>query len=158
MSSLREYLIQKRDALLARRAKAKTERAGPHQIAANVKAEGRSGVRRIRIRDHQILSDSPSGFAGYDFGPASPELQLGVLGSCLTHIFLLPIESSKRAASRTDAQLIPIDQKVVGAWQEQVDYFHGLGQFKDDYKASDIVAPGFDAIISDETSKLGAAH
>jgi uncharacterized OsmC-like protein len=89
MSSLREYLVQKRDALLARRSKAKTGGAGPHTIAANVKAEGRSGVRRIRIRDHQILSDSPSDFAGYDFGPASPELQIGVLGSCLTHIFLI---------------------------------------------------------------------
>lgn len=89
MSSLREYLVQKRDALLSRRAKAKAEPAGPHTIAANVKAEGRSGVRRIRIRDHQILSDSPSDFAGYDFGPASPELQIGVLGSCLTHIFLI---------------------------------------------------------------------
>src|SRR5215210_8840944 len=89
MSSLREYLVQKRDVLLARRAKAKTEGAGPHEITANVKAEGRSGVRRIRIRDFQILSDSPPDFAGYDFGPGSPELQLGVLGSCLTHIFLI---------------------------------------------------------------------
>jgi len=89
MSSLREYLVQKRDALLARRAKAKSEGAGPHQISANVKAESRSGVRRIRIRDFQILSDSPPDFAGYNFGPGSPELQLGVLGSCLTHIFLI---------------------------------------------------------------------
>jgi uncharacterized OsmC-like protein len=89
MSSLREYLIQKRDALLARRARAKTEGTGPHEITANVKAEGRSGVRRIRIRDFQILSDSPPDFAGYSFGPGSPELQLGVLGSCLTHIFLI---------------------------------------------------------------------
>jgi uncharacterized OsmC-like protein len=89
MSTLRDYLIQKRDALLARREKAKQETSGPSILAANVKAEGRSGVRRIRIRNHQILSDSPSDFAGYDFGPGSPELQLGVLGSCLTHIFLI---------------------------------------------------------------------
>ena len=89
MSSLREYLVQKRAALLARRAKAKSEGAGPHEISANVKAESRSGVRRIRIRDFQILSDSPPDFAGYNFGPGSPELQLGVLGSCLTHIFLI---------------------------------------------------------------------
>jgi uncharacterized OsmC-like protein len=89
MSTLREYLVQKRDALLARRAKPKSNGAGPHEISANVRAEGRSGVRRIRIRDFQILSDSPPDFAGYDFGPGSPELQLGVLGSCLTHIFLI---------------------------------------------------------------------
>jgi len=89
MSTLREYLVQKRDALLARRAKTKAEGSALNILSANVKAEGRSGVRRIRIRDHQILSDSPPDFAGYSFGPGSPELQLGVLGSCLTHIFLI---------------------------------------------------------------------
>jgi hypothetical protein len=36
MSSLREYLVQKRDALLARREKARMKGAGPHQIAGSV--------------------------------------------------------------------------------------------------------------------------
>jgi hypothetical protein len=89
MSTLREYLGQKRAALLARREAAKTNGQGPNTLQAKVTAEGRSGVRRIRIRDFQILSDSPPDFAGYNFGPGSPELQLGVLGSCLTHIFLI---------------------------------------------------------------------
>lgn len=89
MSTLREFLHQKRDALLARREAAAANPAAqePRILAANVKAEGRSGVRRIRIRDHQILSDSGPELAGYDFGPGSPEIQVGVLGSCLTHIF-----------------------------------------------------------------------
>ena len=71
----------------------------PVKLRAQVSAEGRSGVRRIRIRDHQVVSDSPADFAGYDLGPSSPELLLGSLGSCLTHIFLikaavqLPLES-----------------------------------------------------------------
>nr|WP_277349662.1 OsmC family protein [Planosporangium thailandense] len=56
---------------------------------ARVTAEGRSGIRRIRIRDFQIISDSGPNFAGYDLGPGSPELQAGVLGSCVTHIFLI---------------------------------------------------------------------
>jgi uncharacterized OsmC-like protein len=91
MSTLRAYLDQKREAILARRAKAAVAdgSAAPHQLNATVRAEGRSGVRRIRIRDFQVLSDSPADFAGYDFGPSSPELQIGVLGSCLTHIFLI---------------------------------------------------------------------
>jgi uncharacterized OsmC-like protein len=89
MSTLREYLGQKRAALLARREAAKANGAGPHTLHAKVAAEGRSGVRRIRIRDFQIISDSPPDFAGYNLGPSSPELQLGVLGSCLTHIFLI---------------------------------------------------------------------
>jgi hypothetical protein len=85
MSTLREYLSHKRTALLARREAA----AGPVPLHAHVTAEGRSGIRRIRIRDFQIISDSGPDFAGYDLGPTSPELQAGVLGSCVTHIFLI---------------------------------------------------------------------
>ena len=87
MSTLREFLVQKRAAILARRDPANAGNIGPIKLEANVTAEGRSGVRRIRIRDFQILSDSGPDFAGYNFGPGSPELQVGVLGSCLTHIF-----------------------------------------------------------------------
>jgi uncharacterized OsmC-like protein len=112
MSTLREYLVQKRAALLARRAKAEASNgaATPHILKANVRAEGRSGVRRIRIRDFQIISDSGPDFAGYDLGPGSPELQLGVLGSCLTHIFLI------QAADRQ----VPLDAVSVDV-QGQID-------------------------------------
>lgn len=89
MSTLRAYLQQKREALAARRERARQEPPQPHLITAHVSAEGRSGVRRIRIRDFQVISDSGLDFAGYDLGPSSPELQLGVLGSCLTHVFLI---------------------------------------------------------------------
>jgi uncharacterized OsmC-like protein len=90
MSGLQAYLEQKREALLRRRDTANTNgSSGPHTLAARVRAEDRSGIRRIRIRDFQILSDSDPDFAGYNLGPGSPELQLGVLGSCLTHIFLI---------------------------------------------------------------------
>ncbi|MEV4110137.1 OsmC family protein [Nonomuraea sp. NPDC049695] len=86
MTTLREYLSHKRTALMARRA---APASGPVPLHAHVTAEGRSGIRRIRIRDHQLISDSGPDFAGYDLGPASPELQAGVLGSCVTHIFLI---------------------------------------------------------------------
>lgn len=89
MSNLREYLVQKREALLAKRAAALEQPPDPLQIAATVRAEGRSGIRRIRIRDYQIITDSPANFAGYGLGPTAPELQLGVLGSCLAHSFLI---------------------------------------------------------------------
>lgn len=85
---LREFLAHKRAALLALEdARRREPPAEPIVIRAETVAEGRSGVRRIRIRDHQIISDSPAEFAGYDLGPGSPEIQLGVLSSCLTHIF-----------------------------------------------------------------------
>lgn len=88
-SQLREYLDHKRQAILVRREKASTTPPTPHTLSARVRAEGRSGLRRIRIRDFQVISDSGPDFAGFDLGPSSPELQLGVLGSCLTHIFLI---------------------------------------------------------------------
>ncbi|MFE0689618.1 OsmC family protein [Streptomyces sp. JH002] len=87
---LRAYLEVKRAALLARREAARANPpTRPNRLRARASAEARSGVRRIRIRHHQILSDSPLDFAGYDLGPASPEIQLGVLSSCLTHVFLI---------------------------------------------------------------------
>lgn len=89
MSTLNDYLQQKRDALAGLRDRLRSPDAGPVQLAATVSAEGRSGIRRIRIRDFQVVSDSPPDFAGYDLGPGSPELQLGVLGSCLTHSWLI---------------------------------------------------------------------
>jgi uncharacterized OsmC-like protein len=89
MSTLREYLAEKRKALLEHRAAAADHPPEPVQLSAHVRAEGRSGIRRIRIRDFQIISDSRPDLAGYDLGPTSPELQLGALGSCLTHLFLI---------------------------------------------------------------------
>ena len=109
MSTLREYLGQKRAALLARREAAKANGTGPHTFQAKVTAEGRSGVRRIRIREFQIISDSGPDFAGYNLGPGSPELQLGVLGSCLTHIFLI------QAADRQ----VPLDSLEVEVTAQQ---------------------------------------
>lgn len=89
MSTLDEYLGQKREAIIARKARITAGDAAPVTLQARATAEGRSGVRRIRIRDFQVISDSPEDFAGYNLGPSSPELQLGVLGSCLTHTFLI---------------------------------------------------------------------
>src|SRR5215203_1520866 len=122
MSALRGYLADKREAILTRRAKAAAGQGptGPLQLAANVTAEGRSGVRRIRIRDFQILADTPPDFAGFNFGPGSPELQLGVLGSCLTHIFLI------QAAD----QEVPLDSLEVDVAAD-MDYRAGRPGFED---------------------------
>jgi uncharacterized OsmC-like protein len=89
LSTLIEYLAQKRAAWLNRKQRISAGTLGPAPLKARVTAEGRSGVRRIRIRDFQVISDSPPDFAGYDLGPSSPELQLGVLGSCLNHSYLI---------------------------------------------------------------------
>jgi uncharacterized OsmC-like protein len=108
ISTLNEYLVQKRAAWLAKREAARNDpNVSANRLKANVRALGRSGVREIRIRDFQVISDSPADFAGYNLGPASPELQLGVLGSCLTHITLI------QAAER-ELQIDSIDVEVTG--------------------------------------------
>jgi uncharacterized OsmC-like protein len=89
MSTLNDFLSQKRQALQTRRAKFQTTPPEPKMVKVHVNVEGGSGIRRIRIHDHQVLIDSPYDFAGYDLGPNAVELQLGVLGSCLTSIFLI---------------------------------------------------------------------
>ena len=86
---LNNYLSHKRAAVLARQQRIAEGTAQANHLHAHVTAEGRSGVRRLRIREHQILSDSPYDFSGFNLGPSSPELQLGVLGTCVTHIFLI---------------------------------------------------------------------
>jgi hypothetical protein len=77
LSTLVEYFDRKRRALVERRARIADGRLGPVSLRASATAEGRSGARRIRVRDFQVLTDSPPDFAGYDLGPSSPELQLG---------------------------------------------------------------------------------
>lgn len=121
MSTLNEYLEQKRQALRERRARLQEQGGGkPTTLEAKVRAEGRSGVRRIRIRNFQVISDSGPDFAGYDLGPSSPELQLGVLGSCLTHVFLI------QAASRN----VPLDSLEVEI-SGQIDPRSGQAGFED---------------------------
>lgn len=85
--SLNDYLNHKRRAVLARQQRITEGSAQAAALHAHVSAEGRSGIRRLRIREHQVISDSPYDFAGFNLGPSSPELQLGVLGTCVTHIF-----------------------------------------------------------------------
>ncbi|HXZ08700.1 MAG TPA: OsmC family protein [Paraburkholderia sp.] len=108
MTTLNEYLVQKRAAWLAKREAARKDpELKANQLKATVRALGRSGVREIRIRDFQVISDSPADFAGYNLGPASPELQLGVLGSCLTHITLIQ-------AAEKGLRIDSIDVEVTG--------------------------------------------
>jgi uncharacterized OsmC-like protein len=101
LSTLIDYLAQKREALSPKGAADRRRRAWACAAAQSEgDREGRSGVRRIRIRDFQVISDSLPDFAGYDLGPSSPELVLGGLASCLNHSCLIqaavpgvPIES-----------------------------------------------------------------
>lgn len=107
MTSLNGYLAEKREVLAAREARIERGELASTPLAARVSAEGRSGVRRIRVRDHQVVTDSPPDFAGYDLGPTSPELQLGILGSCLAHSWLIQ-------AALHDVEVESVDVEVTG--------------------------------------------
>lgn len=86
MNTLNDFLEVKRLAIEDRDARHARGELLPMQLTAKVTAEGRSGIRHIRIRDHHIINDSPYDFAGYDLGPSSPESMMGVLGACVVHI------------------------------------------------------------------------
>jgi uncharacterized OsmC-like protein len=104
MNTLASYLERKTAALKAARASAspKQEERMQH-LTAQVTAEGGSGIRRVRIRDFQIITDAGPAMAGYDLGPRSPEVLLGALGSCISHTVLI----------QAAVEGIPIDSLVI---------------------------------------------
>ena len=130
MTDLNEYLGQKRPAFRALKEAAAKPDYAPTPLRARVTAEGRSGIRRIRIRDFQVLSDSPPSFVGYDIGPSSPELALGALGSCLTHSFLiqaavheLPLDSLEvEVTGRIDARAGSAGHEDVPVYPHDIAY------------------------------------
>jgi uncharacterized OsmC-like protein len=84
MGTLNEFLAEKRVAVRSLRQSA-AEDPTAKSMQANCRVLGRSGVREVRIRDYQIVTDTPAYFAGYGLGPSAPELMLGALASCLAH-------------------------------------------------------------------------
>ena len=56
MATLNEFLAEKRVAVLQKKELAK-DATGPNTLKASVSVEGRSGVRRIRIRDFQVITE-----------------------------------------------------------------------------------------------------
>jgi uncharacterized OsmC-like protein len=68
--------------------KTPSERIQPIRLEVRTTAEQRAGVRRIRIRGHQIISDSDYSFAGYSLGPGSPESSLTAIASDLADSYL----------------------------------------------------------------------
>ena len=88
MSTLKEYLVQKRAAYQVVKAAAALEPKAK-AFHARCRVLGRSGIREVRIREFQILTDTPPNFAGYNAGANAPELMLGALSSCLAHTAII---------------------------------------------------------------------
>jgi uncharacterized OsmC-like protein len=85
--SLRSYLKQKGDAMRAAALRRPASADWLETVEATCVADDATGVRRLRIRDWQFISDSGPDFGGWSLGPSSPELLCGVLSTCLTHTY-----------------------------------------------------------------------
>ena len=93
--------LERRSALIEQQSK--TPAAQPELLQARVTAESRSGVRRLRIRDFQYLSDSGRDFGGYNLGAGSWDTEVAVLASAIADEF----------AIQAAAQKIPVDHIAV---------------------------------------------
>lgn len=105
MGTLNEFLAEKRDAVRSLRAAA---RANPQAKAfqASCRVLGRSGVREVRIRDYQVITDTPPYFAGYALGPSAPELMLGAFASCLAHTAVIIAADQGLSLDSLDVEVI----------------------------------------------------
>ena len=104
LSELDVYLDRKRQLMTAVREAAPADASERQQkLSAQVIAEGSSGIRRIRIRDFQIITDTGPAIGGFDLGPRAPEVLLGALGSCISHTILI----------QAALQQIPIESLVI---------------------------------------------
>ncbi len=116
---LRAFLVEKRQAILRRQARAaeaaKNRGAQPRTgggLRAHAKVEPETGLRNTRTGtgNYQIVHDG-RGALGHGIAPSAEDHQVGVLGTCLTHIF--EIEAAKaqvpldKLEVRTRATLSP---------------------------------------------------
>ncbi len=85
--TLNDFIQRRLSALIALN-NTPTEKLKPVVLTAKTTAEQRAGVRRIRIRGHQIISDSDYTFAGYSLGPGSPESALTVIASDIADTYV----------------------------------------------------------------------
>ena len=86
---LRDFLVEKRTALQRRDAPGRAPAAASPPLRALARVQGGTGLRDIRIGEtgFQVIHDVPREAGGFDLGPTVEEHQLGVMGTCLTHIF-----------------------------------------------------------------------
>jgi uncharacterized OsmC-like protein len=86
---LRNYLAHKQAAMAAAAAEKPRGDQWRETVEAVCVADDETGVRKLRIREWELLGDSGPSFGGQSRGPSSPELLCGVVGTCLTHMYLI---------------------------------------------------------------------
>ncbi len=114
--SLREFLMRKRQALAAFRARLREQPPPPTPLRATVTVAAGTGLRPVRVRDHTVVSDSGPALGGYDLGPNAPELLLAAMASCIAH-------SALAIAADRELALDDLQVEVSG----QIDYRGAMG-------------------------------
>lgn len=84
--SLRDFQARLRSSLFL--FQGQPEAAQPLQLKAKVTAVGRTGIRRLRIRNFQLLSDGARETAEFNLGAGSWQSVVGALGSAVAGDFL----------------------------------------------------------------------
>src|SRR5690606_26652436 len=105
LEGLREFLAEKRLASQGAKPPEPPSRFTPPivrlrsdpPLRAHVKVEGGTGIRHIRTdwSNFQIIHDSPRYLAGHNLGPVAEEHILGVMITCLTHIYEIQAASQQ---------------------------------------------------------------
>ncbi len=85
-NSLRDFQSRHRSALFLLKGRPELEQ--PLQLTGQVTAESRTGVRRLRIRNFQILSDGSRETGEFELGAGSWPSVVGALGSAVAGDFL----------------------------------------------------------------------
>ncbi|MDR6868824.1 putative OsmC-like protein [Microbacterium resistens] len=86
--TLSAHLVQKGAAMHAAAARRPATEDWDEQLEARCVADDLTGVRKLSIRDFHLVGDGGADIGGWDLGPTSPELLLGVISTCLTHTYL----------------------------------------------------------------------
>ncbi len=99
------YLRQKAASMRAAAEGRSTGEEWHETVEAVCVADDATGVRKLRIRDWQFVSDSGPGFGGWSLGPSSPELLCGVVSTCLTHTYLIGAATLGIAVERLEVRV-----------------------------------------------------
>lgn len=109
LEGLREYLLEKHaaadGAIPAEGLPPKVASNGEPPLRSHVKVEGNTGIRNVRtdVGNYQFIHDNPRYLAGHNIGPVAEEHLIGVMITCLTHIY--EIEASKRGLALDSLKL-----------------------------------------------------
>lgn len=122
-SPLRRLLAEKRAAIQA----LATVATPPVTLKAKVTAESRSGVRRLRIRDFQFLSDSDRSYAGYNLGAGSWDSLVAVLADAVVDEYVVQAAKRGVALDSIDVVFASKPEDPESAKNRKVRYPRNLG-------------------------------